>query len=110
MQDVAGWTLHLHPGLSSKITNCDVGTGTGAAKGPILCELLDERLMSCSKMDVSEWMRINPASTATYAAQGATQQATQQVALPILSTRTDCHSMSLPHLLGASLPHLLGAD
>ena len=82
-------------------TSCDVGTGTGAAKGPILCELLDERLMSCSKMDVSEWMRINPASTATYAAQGATQQATQQVALPILSTRRDCHSMSLPHLLGA---------
>ena len=24
MQDVAGWTLHLHPGLSLKITNCDV--------------------------------------------------------------------------------------
>ena len=24
-------------------TSCDVGTGTGAAKGPILCELLDEK-------------------------------------------------------------------
>ena len=88
MKDIAGWTLHLHPGLSStKITNCHVGTGTTAAKGPILCELLDERLMSCSKRDVSEWMRINPASTATYASGIAVD--------PV--HRGECHSMPLPH-------------
>lgn len=108
MQDIAGWTLHLYPAWlsSTKITNCHVGTGTSAAKGPILCELLDERLMSCSKMDVSEWMRINPASTATY----ATSCTTSYPKLPnkghcrgVCPKERDCHYRNLPHLLGADM-------